>query len=200
VELVETTVEIGGLALSFEHPPDPLELIDEEAFERDEFLPYWAEIWPSAVALARTVAELELDARPVLELGCGLALPSIVAALGGADVLATDWSADALAFAERNASRNGADLRTRLVAWADAADLVEDGPWSLVLASDVLYERRNVAPLLALLPQLGGDVFVADPGRPALRPFLDGAAASWTITAIAAPELPRGAVHRLHAR
>ena len=193
-------MEVGGFALSFEHPPDPVELIDEEAFEQEEFLPYWAELWPSAVALARVVAELELEGRRVLELGCGLALPSIVAARRGAEVLATDWSPDALAFARRNAARNGVELRTRLVAWGDAATVVHEVPWSLVLASDVLYERRNVAPLLELLPQLADEVLLADPGRPALRAFLAGVAGRWSIEAISAPELPRGAVHRLRAR
>jgi predicted nicotinamide N-methyase len=200
VEVVETTVEVDGLALSFEHPPDPVELIDEEAFEQEEFLPYWAELWPSAVALGRIVARRELAGRSVLELGCGLALPSIVAARCGADVLATDWSSDALAFAERNAARNGVELSTRLVAWGRPDDLAADGPWSLVLASDVLYERRNVEPLLELMPRLGAEVLLADPGRPALRAFLDGASARWRIDVETAPELPRGGIHRLRAR
>ena len=72
------------------------ELIDEEAFDEDEFLPYWAELWPSGVALAERVAELDLRGARVLELGAGLGLPSLAAALGGADVLATDWAEDAV--------------------------------------------------------------------------------------------------------
>ena len=112
MDVVETTVEIGGLALSLVHPPDAEELIDEEAFEHEEFLPYWAELWPSAVALARALGERELEGSRVLELGCGLALPSIVAARRGAEVVATDWSPDALTFASRNAARNGVELDT----------------------------------------------------------------------------------------
>ena len=200
MEVVETTVEIGGLALSLVHPPDAEELIDEEAFEHEEFLPYWAELWPSAVALARALGERELDGSRVLELGCGLALPSIVAALRGADVTASDWSADALSFAARNAARNGVELDTQLVAWERPAPLVEGGPWPLVVASDVLYERRNVEPLLELLPRLGREVLLADPGRPALRAFLDGAEEDWGVEVAAAPELPRGGVHRLLRR
>jgi predicted nicotinamide N-methyase len=200
VNVVETTVEIGGLALSLEHPPDPVELIDEEAFEQEEFLPYWAELWPSALALARAVAELELAGRGVLELGCGLALPSIVAGRRGAHALATDWSPDAIVFAERNARRNGVELETALVSWAAPGELVARSPWSLVLAADVLYERRNVEPLLRLLPELGGEVLLADPGRPALRAFLEGADGGWEISRAEAAELPRGAVFRLLGR
>jgi len=200
VDVVETTFEIGGLSISIEHPPDPVELIDEEAFEREEFLPYWAELWPSAIALARVVAELDLRGKSVVELGCGLGLPSIVAALGGARVLATDWSPDALVFASRNARRNGLELETRLVAWAEPDGLHAESPWSLVLCADVLYERRNVEQLLALLPSLGSEVLLADPGRPALPAFLTGAALAWRVECCGAPELPRGGVHRLRAR
>ena len=120
MEVVETTVELAGRTLTVEHPPDAVELIDEEAFEHEEFLPYWAELWPSAVALARVVAGRRVRGASVLELGCGLALPSIAAALGGARVLATDWSPEALVFAHRNAARNGALLETALVAWSAA--------------------------------------------------------------------------------
>jgi predicted nicotinamide N-methyase len=199
VELTQTTVELPALTLTIEHPPDAVELIDELAFEHEEFLPYWAEVWPSGVALARLVASRKLRGTRVVELGCGLALPSIVAALQGASVLATDWSPDALLFAQRNAARNHAALETALVAWSRADELVARGPWQLVLAADVLYERRNVEPLLELLPWLGSEVLLADPGRPALRAFLEGTT-SWDVTHIAAAELPNGGIYRLCSR
>ena len=200
MDVVESTIELAGRTLTIMHPPDAVELIDEEAFEHEEFLPYWAEVWPSGVALARVVAGSRLRGTAVLELGCGLALPSIAAALGGARALATDWSPDALAFTRRNAERNGAELETLCVSWTDPAELVERGPWQLVLAADVLYERRNVEPLLALLPALGSEVLLADPGRPALRAFLDGAAERWRVTEAAVAEIPRGGVFRLLAK
>jgi predicted nicotinamide N-methyase len=140
------------------------------------------------------VAGLDVAGLRVVEVGCGLAVPSIVAALGGARVLATDWSPEALVFAARNAELNGVVLDTARLAWGDPE---LPGRFDLVLAADVLYERRNVAQLLDLLPRLGDDVVLADPGRPALPAFLEGAAATWEIAAAKAPELPRGAVHRL---
>lgn len=190
VELVEDAVEAGGRRLGILHPRAPDELIDEEAFEREEFLPYWAELWPSAVELARAVAERDLAGARVVELGCGLALPSIVAALGGARALATDWSEDALDFARLNARRNGAELETVPARWDDPDALVGRGPFDLVLAADVLYERWNAELLLPLLPRLGPEVLLADPGRPALAGFLERAAADWEVTSA-------GLVHRL---
>jgi predicted nicotinamide N-methyase len=141
------------------------------------------------------VAGLDVAGLRIVELGCGLAVPSIVAALGGARVLATDWSAEALHFAAGNAERNGARLETARLAWGDPE--LPAGRFDLVLAADVLYERRNVAQLLDLLPRLGGDVLLADPGRPALAAFLADAEAAWQVETTPAPELPRGAVHRL---
>ena len=117
----------------------------------------------------------------MLELGCGLALPSLAAALGGARVLATDWSPDAMAVLELNAKRNGVTLESALVSWAEPEPLVARAPWDFVLAADVLYERRNADELLALLPQLGAEVLLADPGRPHAKTFLERAAEQWTI-------------------
>jgi predicted nicotinamide N-methyase len=179
VELVQDTVSLAGRELTIVHPRRPDELIDEEAFARDEFLPYWAELWPSGVALARVTECYVRPGMRVVELGCGLAVPSMAAALAGAHVLATDWSPDALEFARENARRNGATIETALASWTDPDAL--HGSWDLVLAADLLYEHRNVEPLLALLPRLAPEVLLADPGRPAAKTFLAGAAEDWRI-------------------
>jgi predicted nicotinamide N-methyase len=173
LNLIEETVDVDGLVLSILRPRQAEALLSEEAFEHEEFLPYWAELWPSALALARVVRRRELTDLRVLELGCGLGLPSIVAALGGARVLATDWSPEGLEVAAANAARNGAELETALVAWAGAEPLVRLAPWDLVLGADLLYEQRNVDQLLALLPRLGGEILLAEPGRPPAQRFFD---------------------------
>src|SRR5262245_7163323 len=123
VELVEERLTLGSLELVLVRPRDSEELLDEEAFEQEEYLPYWAELCPCSLPLAPVAGQLR-PTGSVVELGCGLGLPSIVAALGGAAVTATDWSSDALAFAERNAERNGAELQTLLVSWGDPSSLV----------------------------------------------------------------------------
>jgi predicted nicotinamide N-methyase len=172
LNLVEENVDVGGLALSILRPRQADALLSEEAFEHEEFLPYWAELWPSGIALARVVRRREVEGLRVLELGCGLALPSIVAALGGARVLATDWSPEGLEVAAANAARNRADVETALVSWAGPEPLVRAAPWDLVLGADLLYEQRNVDQLLRLLPRLGGEILLAEPGRsPAQRFF-----------------------------
>ena len=182
-------------------PRDSESLLRAEAFDHEELLPYWAELWPSGVALARTVAVSSLRGARVLELGCGgLALPSLAAALGGARVLATDWSPDAIALAERNAERNGAAIETLVCSWEQPEPLLDRGPWDMVLAADVLYERRHVALLLDLLARLSGgagEVWLADPGRVNEDAFLAGAAERWAVRSVADPDRRNVRVHRL---
>jgi predicted nicotinamide N-methyase len=202
-DLARDTVSIGGRTLSIVLPRDSEALLDEEAFEREEFLPYWAQLWPSAIVLARATATLRPAGRRVLELGCGLGLPSIAAALEGASVLATDWSPDAVAFAAANASRNGAALRTAVCSWAQPQRLVAEAPWDLVLAADVLYESRNVDQLLELLPRLvdgSGEVLIADPGRRPAERFLRATAtpaSGWLRRSTRDRSVRHVTVHRL---
>jgi predicted nicotinamide N-methyase len=168
---VEETFELAGRTLTLLRPPSADELIDEAAFAADEFLPYWAELWPSGVALAGHVGSLDLAGKRVLELGAGLGLPSLAAALRGADVLATDWAEDAVALLAANAARNGVPLRAEVLRW-DEPERFGTG-WDLVLAADVLYEQRNADQLLALLPRLGArEILLAEPGRPFAKAFL----------------------------
>jgi predicted nicotinamide N-methyase len=96
-------------------------------------------------------------------------------------VVATDWSPEAIALVCENALRNELELETAVVRWSKPEPLLARAPWDLVLAADVLYERRNVDELLALLPKLGGEVLLADPGRPHAKTFLERAAEDWTI-------------------
>ena len=97
------------------------------------------------MALARELDGAALDGLRVVELGCGLAVPSIAAARAGADVLATDWDSEALDLVAQNASANDVQVETAAVDWAHADELVTRGPFDLVLAADVLYERASVA-------------------------------------------------------
>jgi predicted nicotinamide N-methyase len=108
----------------------------------------------------------------VLELGCGLGLPALAAALRSADVLATDWAEDAIELLRRNAERNGVLLRVARVRWSEPEPLLRAAPWDLVLGADLLYEARNAEQLAVLLPSLGGEVLLAEPGRPYAKEFL----------------------------
>jgi predicted nicotinamide N-methyase len=162
-------------------------LIDEAEFGADERLPYWAELWPSARALARHLLQGDAWIGPAIELGCGVGLPSLALRHRGVPILATDYYEDALLFARRNAEANGlGPLETRLVDWRlPPSDL---GRFPLALAADVLYEARNATALGDLLPSLlapGGQLLLADPDRVHLPAFLDRmAAADWRIESV----------------
>jgi predicted nicotinamide N-methyase len=132
------------------------------------------------VALARFVDSERLDGMRVVELGCGLGLPSLVAASRGASVLATDYEPESLELLERNAAGNGVPVETMLVDWTSPDALVARAPFDLVLAADVLYDDAAVEPLLELLPRLGGEVWIADPGRDPAQRFVDAASATQT--------------------
>jgi len=166
VDVVREQLVVGRHRVTVARPADAAALIDETRFEEDEYLPYWAELWPAGVALARVVAGRDVRGLHVLEIGCGLGLPSIVAALGGASVVATDWSPDAVAAVRENAASNGARLSARVLDWRDRGGVA--AVHDLVLAADVLYEARNAEPVAALVAAaLGprGSALVCDPGR-----------------------------------
>jgi predicted nicotinamide N-methyase len=201
LDLVTATVDLGDRRLTYVHPRDVAALpAEDDPAGGTAYPPHWAEPWPSGIALARAVAEGDWRGAAVLELGCGLGLPSVAAALAGAHVLASDRSADAVAFAAVNAECNGVAVETAVCAWDAAGVLVDRGPWRLVLAADVLYGHRNVAELLDLLPRLvdgGGEVWIADPQRPPAVEFLAAARRVWGSV----ESLPGGApgirIHRL---
>jgi predicted nicotinamide N-methyase len=137
----------------------------------------------------------------VLELGCGLGLPSIVAARAGADVLATDGSEDAVAFAAHSLALNELDGEVAQVDWAKQGDaLAARGPWDLVLAADVLYLQGNVGLALDLVPRLvapGGEIRIADPRRAGTRDFLAAARARFSVSTRQDDDV---AIHRLRPR
>jgi len=198
VTTVTEAIDIGGARLLLERPVDPESLIDEQAFAEDEFLPYWAERWPSGIALAEYAALLDLRGTRILELGCGLGVPSLVAARRGAEVVATDWSPDAVGLLARNAARNRVRLDAVTADWRDGGALAARGPFGLVLAADVLYEERNAAPILALLAALEAPAAIADPGRRHAMQFLELARADgWEIDTVADERIPQGGIHRL---
>ena len=198
----EERILLAGHELLIARPDDPESLIDESRFDEDEFLPYWADLWPSGIALARHVAELELGGKRTLELGCGLALPSFAAALAGAEVVATDWAPEAVDLVAANAAANGLSLTAAVLDWGTGSSDV--GHFDLVIAADVLYEERNALPLLRLLEDAvasEGEVLIADPGRRHAAAFFDHArAAWWSLEQIAVAGLPAGGIARLRPR
>ena len=198
---MQEVVWLGDRALDVVRPRDSEALLDERAFAHEEYLPYWADVWPSGLALARAISVRALRGARTLELGCGLGLPAIAAALAGGRVLATDWAPDAIAFTQENARRNGAVLETAVRAWRDLEAPPAGRAWQLVLAADVLYEQRNVDELLEVLPRLAGartEVLLADPDRPPAARFLAQiTAAGWSVASPPPAAPARVRLHRL---
>lgn len=180
-ELVSRSIELPGGGLRLLQPRESAELPDAGAVEWAPIAPYWSVLWRSGVALARELDGVALRGRRVVELGCGLAVPSIAAARAGAIVLATDACGEALALLTRNADANQVRIETATIDWAQADELLGRAPFDLVLAADVLYERASVAPLLSLLPRLAPEAWLADPGRPAAGAFLEQAGRRWAV-------------------
>lgn len=179
-----TSVRVGTLDFVIETPPDLDALLDKAAAKHpgavDE-IPYYAILWPAAQGLASYLWQERqaLHSVRVLELGCGLGLPSIVAARLGARVLATDFHEDTGTWLQHNAALNRVTLEYRRLDWSwylgqrgfdpDAAD------W--VIGSDLLYERRHISGLICAIQAFarpGARVAIADPGREPLSLFVSG--------------------------
>jgi predicted nicotinamide N-methyase len=173
---VDVALDIQGQAVHITKIADFEALLTDISpvtFAEDERLPYWAELWPSAIAMASYIVQhLSLPGRPVLELGCGLGLAGVVAARHGAHVLCTDYEAAALTFARHNARRNACQhIHFRLVDWRQPALRRR---YAYILASDVIYEARNFGPLVALLKRYlarDGVAVFSEPGRVNAVPF-----------------------------
>jgi len=152
-----------------------LDEIDPKEWEKDERMPYWAELWRSGEALATLLAATPLRGVRVLELGCGLGLPSIVAASRGALVTASDYIPDALELLAVNARLNGVDVRRVELDWRAPADV---GRFDLVVAADVLYEQWQVDALVKMLARTmapAGRSIVVDPDRRTAKEFANAA-------------------------
>lgn len=146
----------------------------------EAWCPMFGTLWPSATHLAAFAAQRPLRGRSVLELGCGLALPSLVAAAAGARVVATDQHPHARAFLRENVARNGVTVRYEAFDWSGAVPADLPPAFDHVLASDVLYTREMPAILAAAFDRFlapGGEAWLTDPGRPWLQEFADSARA-----------------------
>jgi predicted nicotinamide N-methyase len=130
-------------------------------------LPYWAKIWDASFLLA-----LYLGKRPValgqqiLEIGAGMGIAGIYAALCGHRVTITDIHEDALLFARANTLLNG--IPHTPVMKLDWANAVVDSPYDVIIGSEVVYERENYPVLVRfLLKALAPDgiIFLAKNAR-----------------------------------
>lgn len=196
-DVVEEVVAVAGQDVALLRPRDYDAMLTEEAFEHEALLPYWAQVWPSALELAEVLAARQWRGARMLELGCGLGLASIVAARAGARVTASDWSQLAIDNLADNAARNGVELEMIVADWDAPAELLAAAPFDLVVAADVLYEIRKGETLSWLLPRLAPEVILADPDRASAEGFFDAVAVGWERSELSRRIDPRVTVHRL---
>ena len=162
--------EVGAENFDILQVMDGYALLDDAD---DSKIPYWAEIWPSAIALSEAILEEPmLEGQMYLELGAGLGLTSCVAAHRGARVIATDYLAEPLAFAKVNGHLNGVALDVEMLNW-----LKPPPPrrFDTILAADILYSESNVKPVARLLAKMidgTNRALLSDPQRAHLKSFL----------------------------
>jgi predicted nicotinamide N-methyase len=170
---------VGGITFSITTAED-MELligrITEEEFSKDERLPYWAEVWHSALALGEFLQEHpELVAgRDVHEIGCGLGVPGITAARLGARITFSDYEEHALLAARLNFLENFPGGTAEFL----SLDFRKPPArcWPVILASDVIYERRFTEPLAVFLDSVtapGGTIVLAEPDREIAAAFFE---------------------------
>lgn len=156
------------------------ELVDQvsdDEFNKDERLPYWAELWPSAIGLSRFIIKNPdlFNSKNILELGCGLGLTSLVLMQQNpALLLCTDYENDALKLTRRNFIKN--NLKLPYFEQIDWRNPLLDTRYELIIASDILYENRFFQPLQKLFRnylQANGQIIVAEPNRSVAIPFFD---------------------------
>jgi predicted nicotinamide N-methyase len=139
-EVTDGPVTWAGHTLDILRPKSVDDLISEEEFNRDGRLPYWADVWPSALGLAERIVKEHGRGRRLLELGCAVGFVACLAAKVGFEVTATDYYSEACDFTRLNAHRNGLHIaEARVVDWRDYPDDLTG--FDVVIASDVLYEK-----------------------------------------------------------
>ena len=140
---------------------------------------YWAQVWPSAVAASRLLLldQSLVSGKTVLEIGAGLGLCSICAALAGAAaVVATDGDASAVSFATANAAQNDVQhlMRAAQLDWSQPDEFAASEEFfDVVLAADVIYDEsaaRMISKLLHARVLPGGLVLLTDNAD---RPYED---------------------------
>jgi predicted nicotinamide N-methyase len=154
----------------------------------DERIPYWADLWASAIGLSQYLVDNTtlIHDKKVLEIGCGLGLPAIVAGkLGAAQTTATDYLPEALDFAKLNWARN-LSLETaqfEQLDWRNIPEIYKQAPPQykpdILLAADVAYEKRAFTPLLEAFDHLvkpEGTILIAEPNRYISKDFFNNLA------------------------
>jgi predicted nicotinamide N-methyase len=181
---VVTSHVFAGETIRVVRPAEPDRLLSDPAVlewnRHDDYMPYWAYLWPGAFLLASALArEAWPDLPPghseheALEIGCGLGLAGLVALARGLRVHFTDYDQAPLEFVARSLVENDFDRRGAVIRRLDWREPPE-ARFPIILAADVLYEVRLIPLIAALLDRMltpGGTALIATPHRTAAVGF-----------------------------
>lgn len=170
-ERIRETVLLEGRTFFITRPDKSDKLLDDPIVranhELDDYMPYWADLWPGARMLGKFLLKQTWPpGLTALEIGCGLGLPGVVALSLGMRVIFSDYDTTALQFAAANAESNGQFAYSTLP--MDWRFPPPDLQASLILASDLIYEMRNVEPLIRFVKQVltpDGECLLTDQDR-----------------------------------
>lgn len=160
--------------------PDPerVKPVYEQLLAKDAAtpFPFWAKIWPSAIALSSFLKTEPdwIEGKRVLELGAGIGLPSFVMASHAAEMIVSDHAPEAVALMEKNIQYLGLHhARAMCLDWNDFPDDIKA---ETVLLSDINYAPDQFEPLLALIRKFleqGATIILSTPQRITITPFAE---------------------------
>jgi predicted nicotinamide N-methyase len=142
---------------------------------KDERIPYWAELWASALALSQYIVanKVFFEKKNIIEIGAGLALPSIIAGHFTAQITITDYLSEAVDFAKKNwYLTHRHDATFQLLDWRQPS---ANQQYDIVLAADIAYEKRmfeHLPQAFHTLCKPKGTIFLTEPNRGFAQDFL----------------------------
>ena len=124
-------------------------------------------IWPSSLVLAHHMDGQDTSGKRILEMGCGMALSSLLLNKREDDITATDYHPEAGRFLQRNTELNDdREIDYQRIDWADETDSL--GRFDMIIGSDLLYEDEHVHLVADFINRHANptcEVILVDPGR-----------------------------------
>ena len=132
--------------------------------------PIFGVVWPSSLVLAHYMADYQTGPKQILEIGCGMALSSLLLNKQKADITATDYHPEVSGFLKLNTELNqDRPIEYQQSDWAKWKDVGDDlGLFDLIIGSDLLYEDEHIDQLADFInghAKPESDVILVDPGR-----------------------------------
>lgn len=158
--------------------------------------PIFGVVWPSGLALAEAMTRFPVESKRILEVGCGIGLPSLVLRQRDANITATDYHPLAEEFLRHNTDLNHlAPIHFFKTGWIEPN--LDLGRFDLIIGSDLLYERDHPALLAGFLASHANptcQILLADPGRSRCGQFSTHLAAQGYARTDCPLHLPEGSM------